>query len=433
MPDAVLAIGATNGTVGDSLAAKTGPDGTALVQRVLAGSFSVSAVAGEVGGTATGTLAANAVQPVQVMLQPTASIAGTVFQPDGQNPVSAGVIVINSNQYPINSDGTYRIDGLRLDTHQLTVFDGQGRLRARVSVPLTTGAEIKQVDITFIALGTVRGRVITPEGSSATSFVVTLRSQHPILGGYFSSVTDAAGFYEIANVPSGAFTIATGDPSRNLLGEGSGSITSDGETKTVDVLLIANAIALPVTRHDANNFAFDVQLDGAIGTGTASAFVGNVASHGAALLDLVVGGTTNRFTGGIAQTEGFGREISVRQNLAGLSVTRKVFVPLDGYFTRYVEIVTNPTSAPVTLDLRLTSYIRSAGGVPVIVGTSSGDQVLSLTVAGGPDRWVVFDDGQDSDPFYSFNLPSLGFVFGGASAQKSASIAAFQISPVGRN
>src|SRR5262249_20049983 len=133
------------------------------------------------------------------------------------------------------------------------------------------------------------------------------------------------------------------------------------------------------------------------------------------LLDIVTAGSPTRFTGQngtgqtLAITELNGRQIGITQTgLAGLDVTRKIFVPADGYFARYLEILKNPGGSPVTVDVRLTSNFRfvrklqnnfSFNREPRIISTSSGDTILSVADPASRDFWVIVDDDEDIDPF----------------------------------
>src|SRR5207237_209106 len=111
----------------------------------------------------------------------------------------------------------------------------------------------------------------------------------------------------------------------------------------------------PVTRWDANNFTFDFQKNGSVLHGTNNVFAGNQAgtSGGGMVLDVIADGIASRFTGASFGTvEDKSREVAVHQdNVGGLSITRKMFVPTGGYFVRYLELLTNPTSAPATVDV----------------------------------------------------------------------------------
>ena len=96
-----------------------------------------------------------------------------------------------------------------------------------------------------------------------------------------------------------------------------------------------------------------------------------------------------------------------QSGLLGLNVTRKVFVPLDGYFARYLEELNNPTSVPITVDLSVASNLRgwfSQFGffqTYYLARTSSGDVTLDVPV----DRWVTFDS-SGGDPYYRSNVGS---------------------------
>jgi hypothetical protein len=145
------------------------------------------------------------------------------------------------------------------------------------------------------------------------------------------------------------------------------------------------------------------------------------------LLDLVSGGVTSRFSGSsTAATEADGREIAIRQQgLAGLTVTRKIFLPRDGYFARYLEVLQNPTATPITVDVRLTENFRPATGTSVVTRTSSGDAVLDVSNVTTADRWVVVDDFTDVDPFLQFSAPAVAAVFDGPGAPERVGAAQF--------
>jgi len=197
---------------------------------------------------------------------------------------------------------------------------------------------------------------------------------------------------------------------------------------TADIQLFNNAINLPVNFYDANDFFFNLQGDGSILDGTNSLFEGDFGTNrGGLLLDVVSGGSPNRFTGAsIGTTEESGREVALRQtDLAGLDVTRKVFVPRTGYFARYLEILSNPTAGPITVDVHLLSNLRQFNGPPRVVATSSGDTTLDVSDPLNPDRWVAVDDGNDGDPFLVSTLPAAAFAFDGVGASSRAGEASF--------
>ncbi|MEN3340225.1 MAG: large repetitive protein, partial [Acidobacteriota bacterium] len=439
VPGATVRIGAGAGFASDNLVATTGADGTVIVDHVITGAFSVRADAGNLLGFASGTLAPNEQRPVLVHLQATASITGTVRAPndalvtDGSVTIAAGPI---GGTVPMGPDGTFRFDNLTFGSYMLLARDVHDRVRAHVFSPIVLASpdQVAHTSMKYVGLGSVGGRVLNPDGSSAIGLGVQVRSLNPEFGGFRPTVsTNAGGFYAVPDIPVGDFTISVANTLLHLRGEATGTIVEDGSAPAIDILLRNNLIDLPVTKWDANNFTFDLQKDASVLTGTNGAFTGVYAGKtwGGLQLDVTEGGTVARFVGSSFGTvEDRNREIAVHQDsLAGLSVTRKVFVPADGYFARYLEILTNPSTAPITVDVRVSSNVQGnvngTDSEPAIIATSSGDDQLDVITPATRDRWVVVDDVQPGDPFAAGGLPSMAFVFDGANGATAVAAAAF--------
>ena len=434
----------------------TQADGTLTFNNVLAGNFSVSAVnpRTSLAGSRTGNVAVNGSAAVTVQLQSSGTILGKVFAADGATPVPNVSVRLQgqvSRQTLSGPDGSFRFDVVPTNSYELDAVDSAGNLRARVT-GVTISSQGQQVvqNLTLIGVGTVTGTVFNPDGTAASGVLVALQSQALGFGRGFSAFSDVNGIYRVSQVPVGPYTVTVNfqSGSDRLIGENQGQITTDGSTVTTDIQLVANAIQLPVTLYDANDFNFDVQQSGAIGTGYLQIFAGDFANNrGGMLLDIIASGTPNRFTGqsaadqNFATTEENGRQIVITQSgLAGLDVTRKIFVPSSGYFTRYLEILKNSTGSPITIDLELTSNFRfvrkfqngfSFNREPRIIATSSGDTILSVSDPTARDFWVVVDDDADGDPFLSTpqapNLPSTAHVFDGPNATQNAGDAQYKI------
>src|SRR5262249_38913107 len=96
------------------------------------------------------------------------------------------------------------------------------------------------------------------------------------------------------------------------------------------------------------------------------------------------GGAAVTFTNptAVGTADDGGRELLLSETgLAGLDVTRKILVPANGYFERYLERLDNPGTTDGTVDVPL----QSAFGLHVSVAdSSSGDATL-----GADDRWVA--------------------------------------------
>ena len=91
-------------------------------------------------------------------------------------------------------------------------------------------------------------------GDTASDFGVTVQTRNPDFTAAHSARTNAAGFYEINDVPVGPFNVSTGNLGQQLWGEGAGTLAHAGDSAEINILLQNNAVALPLSRFDANNF-----------------------------------------------------------------------------------------------------------------------------------------------------------------------------------
>lgn len=142
------------------------------------------------------------------------------------------------------------------------------------------------------------------------------------------------------------------------------------------------------------NDAFDgygticVSLTGATGpctTGNASYVIYN--KNGAATVDSTVPATP----------ECTGRQYTyAAQAIGGLSVQRKVYVPTNDQYVRWLNIFTNTTGAPITFNA-ITSNNLGSDSNTTVVTTSSGDATVTTA-----DTWVTsfqnFSGNTSSDP-----------------------------------
>lgn len=418
---------------GGHFVGNTQADGTFTFERVLAGSFSVSAFNPDtqLGGSASGTVAVGATTAITVRLQAAGSISGTVFGPDGTTPVSNITVRLNGGRSMLTSDtGAYRFDLVPTGNHSVDAVDAGGNVRARQGgISVATQGEVARANLRLIGLGTVRGLVTNPDETPAAGVHISLVSRAPGFGRSYGTRTDVAGRYSIGEVPVGTFEVraSLSTSTTNSFGSAEGTIASDGQTVDANIQLSTSLIPVRTTLYDANNFAFDIRENGRIEDGTTSVFSGDGnANRGASHLELVSGDAVVPFTGSpFGTSEEGGREISVQQNnLLGLNVTRKVFVPQGGYFARFLEILRNPSAEAITVSVRVNSHYRfiqkTQNGFrfdrePRIISTQSGDTTLAVGSA-ERDRWVLIDDDDDGDAFLVGTLPPTAHVFDGNGA-----------------
>jgi hypothetical protein len=364
--------------------------------------------------------------------RPLGRIEGTVFAPDTVTP-RAGVRV---RLQPGNRSTTTGPDGLYAfeNVEGGTVYNVDGlvneRVRARApGVQISSSGEVVRRDLTLIGVGSVSGRVLSAEGDPQPGIAVRLRNPDPVYGGTFDATSGGDGGYALVEVPAGDFTITATNAASTRRAEDRGRIGFDGATVSLDLVLGDNAVSLPRTLYDANNFPFDLAGDGSVGQGGFSVFRGGSgADVAAARLDVVVGGTPIPFRNGdgtIGRLTQSGQLVEVDElNASGLHVTRRTYVPKTGTFARYVEVLENPTSAPVTVDLRVTTHFRESVGAGRVVDSSDGDGVL----AAGTDRWAVIDDERDSDPFRDpSSVPAVAVVFDGEGATDAVDAAGIRL------
>lgn len=136
-------------------------------------------------------------------------------------------------------------------------------------------------------------------------------------------------------------------------------------------------IFLPTNLFDSSEFRWDINGNGSIIDGTNDAFDGGLNLVGFPFLEN-------------GETEDNGREIAIGgASIDGVEVQRKIYVPEDQSFARFLEIVTNAGSSTVNYTVNINTDLGSDGST-VLVGTSSGDNIFNTD-----DNWLVTDDDID--------------------------------------
>ncbi|MFV2067113.1 MAG: hypothetical protein ACC645_09050, partial [Pirellulales bacterium] len=141
----------------------------------------------------------------------------------------------------------------------------------------------------------------------------------------------------------------------------------------------SDTLNLWTTLTDGEGFRWDIKVLGNIGQGTDNGY-DNGLKH-------------NEFPAFTrARSEQNGREIVVGPATIGdVQVTRKIYVPNDRGFARYLEIVTNTSVSPVQYRLELQSDLGSDDATQLI-GSSIDDGVWNAQ-----DDWVVTDNDREGD------------------------------------
>jgi hypothetical protein len=176
----------------------------------------------------------------------------------------------------------------------------------------------------------------------------------------------------------------------------------------VAALLAVPAVAYAINLTTSGGFLFDVAetTTGQLSNGTIDAYDNayilqvNVSTYSAA---------------GVAPTMTLsGRQMVMAERVMGaLRVQRLVYVPASGGdYARYLDVVSNPSAAPVLATVRISGNLGSQP-TTVTSGTSSGDLTVSTA-----DNWFATDDATDGT-----GDPSTAHVLqGGGTARVSATM-----------
>lgn len=430
---------------------------------MFAGDFSISATKpapfGQLSGAASGTLLPGVGQQLTISMTARAfgRIEGTVFAPDGTTPAGAGKIVRMlpepfPNAFVAQTDGqgryafepvdagTYTVDVLSFFAPGSGACPDRDRIRGRATgVNLATQGQVVAADVQLIGSGAVTGTVVDAQGAPVGGVEIRLTNPDPVYGANvtcggrttYDTTTDANGQYLLPDVPPGDFSLTASNAARTLRAEAIGRVRFDGDIVTLDLEVVDSAVTMPYVFHDANGFRVDVQGNGAIGTGTNNVFGSPAPDNAGMRLEIVRDGIAVPFTNGdgtIGRLDERGEAIEVDDVTPfGLVVTRRIFTPRAGYFARYLEVLENPGTDPVTVDVRIRSHHRQSNSNPRVVDTSDGDQVLSVLDLASPDRWVVIDDQADEDPFSGGSIPATGHLFDGVGAAARVAAAGYEL------
>jgi hypothetical protein len=160
-------------SAGRAYSATTDPAGLAVLPNVLAGNISATGVHATNGtrGTATGTLPAAGQLDLAVALQATGTIRGRVLTPDGALPVAGASVATGFATATTAADGRFEFNDARLGPYTLSATLA-GRLRAQVSIALTSNGQIADQDLVLVG----RPRCEAGSTDAAASSSPALRS-----------------------------------------------------------------------------------------------------------------------------------------------------------------------------------------------------------------------------------------------------------------
>lgn len=342
-------------------------NGAALFNKIRPGQYSVqSKLPAHPDGTTSNyfTVQAGKVSEVVMTLQKRGTILGRVFAPDGVTPVAEVVVSLGWNGRRMLTDrqGRFSFSSLSIGSYYLEARV-KGQLRASpISVMLSAEGEVKEHHFVLLPFGTVTGTISDSNGAPAANASISINHKNPLgwqgRGSQTTIYSQSDGSYQAENIPLGHVTIDArkqvySSSGSSLTGANAeGSLGYDQEVLVLNLSLTDNIVQLPAS----------LQIPGSYYTfsQTGSVKQENHISRECecSRLSLTVDGQTAALpTGLFGKYEDNRQEVStmMQEGPGGIVMTRKLYVPKNGYAVRGLELLNNPTDEPMTVTLQLMS------------------------------------------------------------------------------
>jgi hypothetical protein len=398
-------------------ASSTNTQGRASFEHTRAGELDLSVDARGLTAQRRVTLPAGGNLTETFLMGARGSVSGTVRAPGSPDGVVGVQVTVGDVTTVTGSGGRYTVGDLVPRTYTIDA-KVDGRLRARMTVEVRSG-ETADGSLELVGVGTIRGTVRS--GPAVVEGAAVETQVGGAFGGKFTAETGPDGSYALTGIPVQSALLAVTARKGELSADGRVRIEYDGQEAPLDFALLSSAVAVPRSLSDGNKVPWEVQPDGSLRRSYVFG-LGAAPASGGPRLSLVRGTEEKAFVGrgqpGLEATEDGQREtVLSEEGLHGLRVTRKVFVPQDGYFARFLEVLENDGGEPVTVDLVLRAaltdqwYAYGAGAPQLLPRTSP--------------RFVVVDDARSTDFYLSSwqtdnQLPPLAIAFGGSEEQAPA-------------
>jgi hypothetical protein len=403
-------------TAGPAYYAEMDAEGRYSVAAPPPGDFTVSANDNDSGFSAEGAGTvpeATTAVTVDLTMPPSGTVSG-VFRDAAGSPVPDATVFVRSSGLEFDrylttdASGAYTAPHVALGTLTVQAQDPSTGLVAEATAVLSVDQQAVEVNLQVGPGGTLTGLVVESDGSTPVpGAVVTVETvrQQGIFGTFSTQVTaDEEGRYTLPSVPAGDLLLSALHPSEPGLA-GAARVTLAAEATVDQTLVMGTGVTFNYNLDGQDGFRYDVACQGSLEDGgTVDGQLGD-AYDGAYYLD-VNGQSFPCF--GVGLTTAGGREIRLGPTAFGsLLVSRRIFVPAEGGFVRFLDEVTNESAEEVTVPLQVTSDLGSDGSTVV--------RVAPADVSG---RYAVTADSTSSpiDPplahvFFDADPASLGPVY----------------------
>jgi YD repeat-containing protein len=354
----------------------------------------------------------NPAAPVQlnVNLPASGTLAGTVLDSNNNAVPSAQLGVSSFGMYFLDrfaaagSNGSYTFNHVPAVPFSVQATQQVQTTFGSADGAITTDGQNFNQNLTLASTGTVTGTVyqsdgITPDPNA--NVTITNYANDVNLGIFQQTLqADGSGNYSATGIETGAVQVTASDPNNSsLVGQAEGTLSANGPL-ALNVTLGNAAPVNPFQLVGTDNFIYDAECSGDLmGGGTVDGFL-NGAYDDAYRLELNAA-LYPCFPAGVPQQSN--REIDFTQGALGpLTVTRKVFSPSGGRFARYLDEITNPTSAGVSVTVSVDSLLGSGTNTNIVVSPSQTSNTYAVTDANGvccsPSLAHVFSGSNPSVP-----------------------------------
>jgi hypothetical protein len=192
--------------------AETAADGTYVIDSLPAGNYEVDAGGDTLSESTISNVAVSSggrTGNVNLLLQDTATISGTVLGPDG--PISGATVSAATDDgigssTTTDDSGHYTVTGLSTGIYVLTASAPDLATSEISSLNLAAGTSLNGQNFSLAVGGTVTGQILIAGTATSISDVVLMLTGS---AGTFSGVTDANGQFSVTGLPAGNYDLVT--------------------------------------------------------------------------------------------------------------------------------------------------------------------------------------------------------------------------------
>ncbi|MEI7731986.1 MAG: Ig-like domain-containing protein [Verrucomicrobiota bacterium] len=242
----------------------TGQDGAFSFPGTPAGRFDISAMDSvtKLKGSRSGVLPDNtALYQIDVPLQALATLAGTVYRPDGITPASNVTVNLSNgggNYFAdTGTDGRVSFADLPLGSYGLLAASrawSESRSMAQTNVSLNALGAAPDFTLTLRGVGVVAGQVVQNDGLTPAAFATVKLTTLPALaiGSADTAIASASGYFSFSNVAVGPYLLTV---EQLALGATyNGAIVSNAQVDSVQLVLTASGTVMGRVMHaDGSN------------------------------------------------------------------------------------------------------------------------------------------------------------------------------------